>query len=293
MALPVTDVRSNSNDQIAHAAQVLGRSKDRIEVFLAMHRSRQRTKTVSQLVEETGLKRQRVLDEAKRLHNKQLVTQTKRAGEVAYERDGFLYEHRNKIVALAKNPKKLKSFPTKYTPKGSTVRLAPVPKKFVQTQIITIDDIDSFAKVRGVKNPPPSLTIAENTFKNGVKKIINEKGKFKDWGGETSDLFTTRVRVDGKRKAAAFGFKGKGLKGLLTSARMGKNGDQIHRLFLEDADVFLVQYGGQIANGVMQQMAVYAQAKSIATGRKIRYGTINGQDSAALVRAYPKAFRRR
>jgi len=293
MPLPVTDVRSNSNDQIAHAAQVLGRSKSRIKVFIAMHSSRQRTKTVSQLVKETGLKRQRVLDEAKHLVHKQLVNQTTRQGEVAYERDGFLYAHRDKIVALAKSPKKLKDFPTKYSPRGTTVRLPAVPKKFVQTRVITLDEIDSFSKVRRVRNPPPSLTIRENTFKNGVKTIINEKGRFKDWGGETSDLFTTRVVVDGKRTAAAFGFKGKGLKGLLTPARMGKNGDQIHRLFFEDADLFLVQYGGQIANSVMQQMAVYAQTKSIATGRLIRYGTINGQDSAALVMAYPRAFRSR
>jgi hypothetical protein len=74
---------------------------------------------------------------------------------------------------------------------------------------------------------------------------------------------------------------------------MGKNGDQIHRLFQEDADIFLVQYGEQIANSVIQQMAVYAQVKSIATGRTIFYGTINGQDSAALVAAYPKAFGKR
>jgi hypothetical protein len=43
---------------------------------------------------------------------------------------------------------------------------------------------------------------------------------------------------------------------------MGKNADQIQRLFIEDADVFLQQYGGQIANSVIQQMATYAQAKS-------------------------------
>jgi hypothetical protein len=189
MALPVTDVRSNSNDQIAHAAQVLGRSKNRIKVFIAMHSSRQRTKTVSQLVRETRLKRQRVLDEAKHLVHKQLVEQTTREGEVAYQRDGFLYAHRDKIVALARNPKKLKAFPTKYSLKGATVRLPAVPKKFVSTKVITIDDIDSFGKAKKVKNPAPSLIISENTFKTGVKKIIKEKGRFKDWGGETSDLF--------------------------------------------------------------------------------------------------------
>lgn len=113
-----------------------------------------------------------------------------------------------------------------------------------------------------------------------MKRIIGETGRFKDWGGETSDLYTTRLRVGGGRKAAAFGFKGKALKGVLTPARMGKNGDQIPRLFQEDADVFIVQYAGQIAGSVMQQMAVYAQHKSLATGRTIFYGTMSGQDSA-------------
>ena len=55
-----------------------------------------------------------------------------------------------------------------------------------------------------------------------MKRIIGETGRFKDWGGETSDLYTTRLRVGGGRKAAAFGFKGKGLTGVLTPARMGK-----------------------------------------------------------------------
>jgi len=38
-------------------------------------------------------------------------------------------------------------------------------------------------------------------------------------------------------------------------------------------------------------MAVFAQMKSGLTGRQIFYGIINGQDSAALVAAYPKKFR--
>jgi hypothetical protein len=41
---------------------------------------------------------------------------------------------------------------------------------------------------------------------------------------------------------------------------------------------------------VIQQMATYAQAKSLSTGRVIRYGTIDGGDAARLVSAYPKAF---
>jgi hypothetical protein len=38
-------------------------------------------------------------------------------------------------------------------------------------------------------------------------------------------------------------------------------------------------------------MATDAQAKSLATGRLIRYGIIDGADSARLVAAHPKSFR--
>jgi hypothetical protein len=95
----------------------------------------------------------------------------------------------------------------------------------------------------------------------------------------------------GKRVAAAFAFKGPGMKGVLVPGKLGKNGDQIQRLFVEDADLFIVQYVGQIASTVAQQMAVFAQAKSLSTGRKIYYGTIDGTDSARLIAAYPKAFK--
>ena len=165
-----------------------------------------------------------------------------------------------------------------------------VPKNAVQTKVITVDDIDSFSKTRKVKSTATVLTMKESIFKTGVQRVIGQGGTFKDWGGETSDLYTTRLRVGGGRKASAFAFKGKGLTGVLTPARMGKNGDQIQRLFVEDADVFLLQYGEEIASSVIQQMATYAQAKSIATGRLIRYGIVDGGDSVRLVAAYPKAF---
>jgi hypothetical protein len=163
----------------------------------------------------------------------------------------------------------------------------------VRAQPVTVDEIDSFRKVRKVSATAGKLTIREAVFKNAIQKIIGEPGRFRDWGGETSDLFTTRLRLGGKRVGAAFAFKGRGTRGVLTPARLGKNGDQIQRLFTEDATVFLVQYGEQIAGTVVQQMAVFAQAKSLSTGRMIRYGTIDGRDSARLLAAYPDAFRRR
>ena len=116
--------------------------------------------------------------------------------------------------------------------------------------------MDSFSRVRGVKSKAKSLptTMSEDQFKNGVKAIIGETGTFKDWGGESSDLFSTRLLLNGRRRRVAFGFKGPGSKTALVPARLGKNGDQIERLFSEPAAVFFVQHWREIRPSVIEQM---------------------------------------
>lgn len=295
MAIPVvSDPRSNPNDQIAYIAKVLGRAKERTAVFVAIHTGKKNVKSATEIAKVTKLKRKRVLEEGVKLVHKQIVKQHKLSdGDIGYERDAFSYAHKAKIVARAGSPKKLEKFPTKYSVKIAPVRLnVPVAKSAIQTAIITVDAIDSFAKAKKIRSVPPLSGMSETHFKHGVQRIVGETGIFKDWGGETSDLWTTRVRLKGKRVAAAFAFKGPGTKGLLTPGRLGKNGDQILRLFREEADVFLVQYVGQIAPTVLQMMAPLAQMKSITTGHKIYYGLIDGNDSARIVAAYPRAFKR-
>lgn len=112
---------------------------------------------------------------------------------------------------------------------------------------------------------------------------------FKDWGGEKSDLYSTRVKVGGKRLRAAIAFKGKATSGKLVPKKMGKNGDQINRLFDEPAEVFLVVYGGQIDSSIISQMQAFAMAQAMS-GRKIYYGVIDGTDLGRLLAAYPKSF---
>ena len=124
-------------------------------------------------------------------------------------------------------------------------------------------------------------------------KIIGEKGKFQDWGGERNDLCSTRMKFQGKRRAAAFAFKGKGLKKKLTPALMGKNGDQIQKLFHTPADIFLLQFWYQIDDAVLEEMQVHAKVRSAADGKRIYYGVIDGQDSARLIQAYPKQFKKK
>ena len=141
------------------------------------------------------------------------------------------------------------------------------------------------------KTPKTDMSkISEDDFKKGVQKIIGETATFKDWGGEVSDLMSTRLRFNGKRVAAAFAFKGPGKKGKLVPAGMGKNGDQAQRLFLESADIFIVQHWNDVDPSVLRLLEQLAIAKSVSTGREIKICVIDGSDSARLVDAYPKSF---
>ena len=98
--------------------------------------------------------------------------------------------------------------------------------------------------------------MAEAKFKKGIQGIIAETGRFQDWGGEKNDLHTTRLRLNGKRVATAWAFKGKGKKGILTPNMMGRNGDQIPRLFNSAAKIYLLQYWDQIGEAVYEDEGV-------------------------------------
>ena len=149
MTIPVSDARSNQNDQIAYFAKVLGRAKERTAVFLFIHKGKKKIKTATEIAKGTGLRRKRVLEEGKKLVHKQVIKQYRLDGDIGYERDSFCYANRAKIVSLARNPVKLGALPTKVSPKGSGPRVAiSAPKSFVRTATITVDGIESFARVK-------------------------------------------------------------------------------------------------------------------------------------------------
>jgi hypothetical protein len=71
---------------------------------------------------------------------------------------------------------------------------------------------------------------------------------------------------------------------------MGKNGDQIQRLFASPAQVFFVQYEEQIKESILDLMRTHAVAKAVSEGR-VFYGVIDMRDTYRLRLAYPKAFK--
>jgi len=295
MPLSVSDARSNASDQIAHAVEVLGYSRQRLAVFKAIYRGKKRIKTVNEIAIAICLDRIRVLQEGKRLADNQIVKQIRAAGITAYEKDPFYATQKKKILRLVQDPVAFSNLPTKTRPRplwSNDVSIR-IPKLHIKVRSITIDDIDSFHRVARIRTEPSEYTaMLESRFKNGIAKILNEGGQFKDWGGERYDLYTNRVRISGRRLPAAFAFKGSGTRGILTPRLMGKNGDQIQRLFKTAASVFLVQYWGQVAESIVEQMAEFAKAKSAVEGSPVFYGVIDGDDSTRLLKAYPKAFQR-
>jgi hypothetical protein len=294
MPQSVSDVRSNPQDQIAHAVDVLGRSQQRLAVFKAIYRGKRRAKSVVALAAATGLTPKQVLESGKRLADNYLVTPIRVAGGTSYQKDPFYSANRAKILRLVGNPKAFAEWPRKT--KQRVVSGPPVivrlPVRRARTRIVTLDDIDSFSRVRDIPAlDSPYTAMPEARFKKGVARILGEGGEFKDWGGEPNDLYTTRVRVRGMRAAAAFAFKGPGRKGKLTPAGMGKNADQVQRLFQAPASLFVVQYWGQVAQSVVEQLKLFATAKAALEGQEVLYGVIDGDDSNRLIAAYPAAFR--
>jgi len=132
--------------------------------------------------------------------------------------------------------------------------------------------------------------LAQRAEQHILAFILDEEGEFKDWGGETSDLYSSKLIYKGKRQKVAFAFKGPALRTKLTIAKMGKNGDQCPRLFQEPADIFVVQHCREIDSAVHKLVETHAELKSIYSNREIFYCLIDGQDSKRLVEAYPCEF---
>ena len=284
--IPVSDLLSNFNDQMATAARIIGRSKHRRAIFRTVYRGKKQIKTIKEIMRAAKISQSHVLKEGGKMAG---LLFDKVPGGYRKKKD-FATRYKE-ILAFAENSKKLERLPTKVSPAvahiGQTIKISfPMPAR--NAKFITIDEIQSFSKL-GTKTRSGMNRISEKTVKLAFAKIIGESGAFKDWGGEKSDLYTTKVRLAGTRAAAAIAFKGKATRGKLVPAKMGKNGDQINRLFEEPAQLFLVVYGGQIDSSIVSQMQAFAIGIALS-GRKIHYGIVDGNDLGRIAAAYPHYF---
>ena len=297
MAISVSDHASNSNEQLVHAAEVLASSTGLRRIFKAIYSGRKETKTAGEVSNLTGDTQKIVLTHGLRLARLQLVEQTTIDGRVAYSKVPHYAANRDRIMRLAERPESISKVPTKRNTGTVTARESPIKVKLTilpqahRAARLSIDEVDSFAAVRPVKSRTAVASgYSEDDIKRGFAGVMEEFGTFKDWGGEVNDLFTSHAVLHGRRVAAAMAFKGPGVKGKLTPGKMGANGDQLQRLFSATADLFVVQYVGEIAQSVHEQVHQLAVAKSALTGAEVWYCVVDGSDTQRLADAYPTEF---
>lgn len=149
------------------------------------------------------------------------------------------------------------------------------------------EDIDAFADMKGVRAPKrDQLAILRQTPEEAVKAaiadMIGEPFVPKDWGGEKSDLTTSRLTIAGRSITAAFIFKGPGTPGEMHPASMGKRGDQLLRAFEEPVDLVVVQHHDKIATSVIRM----AEALASDIKRPRRFCILDGADTYRLLKAY-------
>jgi hypothetical protein len=136
----------------------------------------------------------------------------------------------------------------------------------------------------------PLRTMPERVVKEAFARIIGELDVAKDWGGEQSDLWTSRLKVAGKYLSAAFLFKGPAEFRPMKIRSLGANGDQIGRLANEPADILIVQHCHSVTSQVRRMLRVYALAD---WSHPRRYMIIDGYDTARILRHYGEMSTRR
>jgi hypothetical protein len=296
MILNVSDNTSHRRDQIDNLVDMLTKAPARQALARAVNFGKKRVKSVGVLAAKLSITPKRVTEIGKPLVNhaftQERILENGRM-TTAYAK---LDRHRDvkKALELANNKKQRDAYHTKSRPKitvmNQTIKIKTPFKPKIDS--LTVDEVKEFQKVKSVKNVPAELSpprLPEAIVKKGIVKLLGEKLDPKDWGGELDDIFTTRATIKGKRRRAAFALKGPAKSGPLVPKMMGKNGDQIQRLFASPAQAFFVQYEGEIKESIVDLMARLAMAKAV-TETEVYYGVIDMTDTYRLRLAYPKAF---
>jgi len=301
----VSDSPSHRRDQIANFAEILRNAEARQRVFEAIYRGKQAVKTIREVAKATGYDTKRVATIAHPLARGEKVFEQLRQFDsviakvtTAYKKIPFVSRNKTKILSLARKKDTLEKFHTKTNPKIKVNVLLGKGRKVtvkvpfrVRAKFIRVEEIEEFAKTKAVASvfglSPARLS--ESKVKQGILSLLGETKIPKDWGGESNDIFTDRVTVARKKQRAAFALKGPAKTGPLVPGKMGKNGDQIQRLFDSPATVFVVQYEGEVKESVYKLMEELAKAKAILGG-DIFWTVIDDDATKRLRKAYPRAF---
>lgn len=295
--MSIVQVNNNSADipeMIVHWAKCLGRSLPRRRVFDQINSGKRAVWSAQEIADRTKLPLKTVLDEGKRLVVGELILQED-GFPVHYRKRPVVQRHKKSIKKAAESEKERGKITTVRNPKVN-VSVTPAPGRIAKARFVAPGRFRQFSKMSGisaasVKKSISMVPLSEEAFKLSVIKIIGEPFELKDWGGEQLDIFSTRPQLQGKRRPTGFALKGPGsAQGVLTPAKMGKNGDQLQRLIDDSVEVAVVQYEGQIGQSVNNLLARLGGHKATQTGADFFYSTIDKEDSIRLRLAYPKQF---
>lgn len=222
----------------------------------------------------------------------------------AYLRGEFNPEHITCSTAYRKLSGRSKVFMLAHVDSisGNDIRLRPIimadriftgPLKadsplFHQGLLVCAEEIHEFSNMRPSDSETWDVSEMghhpERHIKEWFAEIIHEGNVPKDWAGEHSDLYTTHLHVRGHRARAAFIFKGPSVFRPLRLKDLGKNGDQIVRLFQEPADLYVLQHCHHVTAAVDHTMRAFASRPQSPS----YYCILNGVDTLRILKGYEK-----
>lgn len=176
---------------------------------------------------------------------------------------------------------------------------AGLPLPFAQGLELQPDAITQFAQMDRAWRPAKAelekmRDIAESTIKELMCNLLGEIEVPADWGGEESDVFSANLTVGTDRMTGAFLLKGPAKFHPMTPRDLGRNGDQLYRLFNIPARVFVVQHCHSIGPAVRKTAEAFALSRALIAPCRLVF--MDGLATAQLLRAHnrwPKAKTRR
>lgn len=168
-------------------------------------------------------------------------------------------------------------------------RTGGLPMPFVQGLELRPEDVDQFAGMDARWTPSASefsamRDVPEQAVKELLCRLLGEPSVPNDWGGEESDVLSANLAVSGRRLTAAFLLKGPSRFHPMKPTDLGRNGDQLYRLFNIPADVFVIQHCHNIGAAVRKQALAFALQRSFTAPCRVLF--VDGTTTARLLRVH-------
>lgn len=164
-----------------------------------------------------------------------------------------------------------------------------IPLPFMTTLELRPEEIEQFAGMDEAWFPSETdfkrmTMVPEQTVKELICRLLGDHSVPNDWGGEESDVLSANLIVDSRRHVGAFLLKGPARFHPMRPADLGKNGDQLYRLFNIPAQIYVVQHCHSIGAAVRKQAEAFALTRSFVAPCRVVF--MDGLTSARLLRAH-------